>query len=188
METEEENGKIRRKKKGLITVINTTIRKYDTKDTDIIADIFFNASLLAYPFFTRPALEQEKINVREIYLPAVETWVIEKQPVSATTGSAVSGENAEVVGFVSLMEKEVAALFVAPEQQGQGYGQALMDKAVAEKGGELEVDVFKENSIGRNFYRRYGFVQINESLHEPTGQMCLRMKLGKSETQPKEMP
>ncbi|WP_211212131.1 GNAT family N-acetyltransferase [Kiloniella laminariae] len=165
-------------------MISTKIRKYDpkdTKDTDIIADIFFNASLLAYPFFTRAVLEQEKINVREIYLPAVETWVIEKHPVSATShtepGRETPGENSEVVGFVSLMDKEVAALFVAPDQQGQGYGQALMNKAVAEKGGELEVDVFKENSIGRRFYCRYGFVQIKESLHEPTGQICLRLKL-----------
>lgn len=32
--------------------------------------------------------------------------------------------------------------------------------------------------IGRKFYAKYGFVLIKETLHEPTGQQVLRLKLG----------
>ena len=43
--------------------------------------------------------------------------------------------------------------------------------------GDLEVEVFKENSIGRNFYSHYGFEHLEEKVHEPTGQQVLRLKL-----------
>jgi hypothetical protein len=42
--------------------------------------------------------------------------------------------------------------------------------------GDLEVEVFKENAIGRKFYSRYGFSLVEEKLHEPTGQQILRLK------------
>ena len=50
-----------------------------------------------------------------------------------------------------------------------------MDKAQALHG-NLEVEVFKANSIGRNFYARYGFRHLEEKLHEPTGQQILHLK------------
>lgn len=50
-----------------------------------------------------------------------------------------------------------------------------MDKAQSLHG-DLEVEVFKENSIGRKFYARYGFEYLEEKLHEPTGQQVLRLK------------
>ena len=50
-----------------------------------------------------------------------------------------------------------------------------MDKA-QELYGNLEVEVFKENEIGRSFYSKYGFEQLEEKYHEPTGQQVLRLK------------
>ncbi len=50
-----------------------------------------------------------------------------------------------------------------------------MNKA-QELHGDLEVEVFKENSIGRKFYSNYGFKEIEEKLHGPTGQKILRLK------------
>lgn len=62
-----------------------------------------------------------------------------------------------------------------PNCHGQGIGKALMDKA-QEIHGNLELDVFKINTIGRNFYSKYGFKQLEEKLHEQTGQQVLRLK------------
>lgn len=136
------------------------ILEFEPKHTDAIVDIFYKASLLAHPFLDHDFLEQEKINIREIYLPNVKTWILENKGV--------------VVGFVSLLKNEVMAIFVDPQYHSLGYGKALMDHVVDEAG-DLEVVVFKENSIGRQFYERYGFTFMSEYIHEPTQQMCHRL-------------
>ncbi|MBL4630399.1 MAG: GNAT family N-acetyltransferase [Paraglaciecola sp.] len=66
-------------------------------------------------------------------------------------------------------------VFVQPHYHGKGVGKDLMDKAQSLHG-DLEVEVFKENSIGRKFYARYGFEYLEEKLHEPTGEQVLRLK------------
>ena len=136
------------------------ILEFDPAHTDAIVDIFYKASLLAHPFLDHDFLEQEKINIREIYLPNVKTWVFENE--------------GGVIGFVSLLKNEVMALFVDPQHHALGYGRALMDHAVGEAG-DLEVVVFKNNAIGRRFYERYGFKFMTEFIHEPTQQMCHRL-------------
>ena len=110
---------------------------------------------------TEDFIAQERKNTADIYLPNTETWVAE-----------VDGK---VEGFIALMNNEVGAIFVQPCLQGSGIGKALMDKART-RHGELEVEVFKANTIGRNFYAKYGFKHIQESLHEPTGQEIIRLK------------
>jgi putative acetyltransferase len=93
-----------------------------------------------------------------------ETWVYEAA--------------GRVVGFISLIENEVGAIFVYPEWQGKGIGRALMDMARGIHG-TLELEVFKENLKAQRFYERYGFVGIGERLHEETGRPMLRMRLEK---------
>ena len=41
---------------------------------------------------------------------------------------------------------------------------------------ELEVEVFKDNKIGRAFYDRYGFKFVHEYIHEETNRAVWRMK------------
>lgn len=102
-----------------------------------------------------------RISVAEIYLPNTDTWVVEF--------------DGNVEGFIALMGNEVGAIFLQPKFHGKGAGRALMDKA-RELHGDLEVEVFEANSIGRRFYSRYGFDYLEEKLHEPTGQKVLRLK------------
>ena len=119
------------------------------------------ATRLAHPFMTDEFIAQERDNVAHIYIPNTDTWVVEIDD--------------EVVGFIALMGNEVGAIFLQPEIHGVGAGKALMDKARAIHG-DLEVEVFKKNAIGRKFYSRYGFSLIEEKLHEPTGQQVQRLK------------
>ncbi|MCL4266260.1 MAG: hypothetical protein KJ069_23845 [Anaerolineae bacterium] len=42
--------------------------------------------------------------------------------------------------------------------------------------GDLEVEVFQANLIGRRFYARYGFQLWGETIHEETGNKMLRLK------------
>ncbi len=137
------------------------IRQYENSDLEAVLSSWERATRLAHPFMTDEFIAQERINTAEIYLPNTDTWVIETSD--------------HVVGFIALMGNEVGAIFLQPEYHGQGGGKALMDKA-QEIHGDLEVEVFKENSIGRKFYSQYGFSQLEEKLHEPTGQQIMRLK------------
>ena len=141
------------------------IRDYDrSRDTDRILHIFHRASLLAHPFLTPGFLEKTMTDIREVYLPEVQTFVLCPDP------------HTEPVAFISLMGSEVAALFALPEVHGRGHGRALMDHAV-HRHGARDVVVFRDNDIGRRFYARYGFVEKGEFLHEETGQACLAVTL-----------
>ena len=49
-----------------------------------------------------------------------------------------------------------------------------MDKA-QELHGDLVVDVFEKNTVGRAFYAKYGFELIEDKIHEQTGEKVLRL-------------
>jgi putative acetyltransferase len=138
-----------------------TIRQYKDSDLDRVLDSWEKATRLAHPFMTDEFLNQEKKNTEELYLPNTDTWVIEI--------------NDEVAGFIALMGNEIGGLFLQPEHHGKGAGKALTDKA-QELHGDLEVEVFSKNSIGRKFYSKYGFNLLEEKLHELTGEQVLRLK------------
>ncbi len=137
------------------------IRSFCSDDTDALLDTWYAASLLAHPFLDEAFLTEERRRIREIYIPATETWVYE--------------EEGALVGFISLLDNEVGAIFVRPEHHGRGIGRALMDKAVALRG-NLLVEVFEQNPIGRAFYDRYGFQLVDAHPHDETGHMLLRLK------------
>ena len=142
------------------------IRHYVESDLDAVLSSWEIATRLAHPFMTDAFIARERLNVAEVYMPNTDTWVIE-----------VEGS---VAGFIALMGNEVGALFLQPKYHGRGAGKALMDKA-QELHGDLEVEVFKQNSIGRKFYSQYGFEYLEEKLHEPTGQQVLRLKFTANE-------
>ncbi len=137
------------------------IRKYENADLAAVLSSWEAATRLAHPFMRDEFIAQERINVADVYIPNTDTWVME-----------IDGK---VEGFIALMGNEVGAIFLQPEFHGLGAGKALMDKA-QELHGDLELEVFKENALGRQFYSRYGFEQMQEKFHEPTGQQVLRLK------------
>ncbi|QDU07704.1 GNAT family N-acetyltransferase [Gimesia aquarii] len=147
--------------------MESIIREYRAEDLNDLLSAWESASRLAHPFLTDEFLEQERDNIPNLYLPNAETWVIE--------------QGGQVIGFIALLGNEVGAIFVQPEFHGTGAGKALMDKA-QELRGDLEVEVFKENTIGQEFYARYGFQPLKESVHEPTGNQIIRLKFTASES------
>lgn len=142
--------------------IERLVREYKPADLDDLMAAWESASSIAHPFLTDEFQQQERHNIPNVYMPVAETWVIE--------------QDGKVIGFVALIGNEVGGLFVKSEFHGTGAGRALMDKAV-ELRGDLEVEVFKENKIGREFYDQYGFQFLSETIHEPTGNAVLRLKL-----------
>ena len=144
--------------------MTVVIRQYSDSDLEAVLNTWEMATRMAHEFMTDAFIAQERNNVADIYIPNTDTWV------------AVVDDS--VVGFIALMGNEVGAIFLDPNKHGLGIGKALMDKAVTLHG-ELLVDVFKANKIGRKFYHRYGFEKVNESVHEATGQVVMRLQFNK---------
>ncbi len=55
-----------------------------------------------------------------------------------------------------MVENEIAGLFVLPGHHSNGIGAQLVN-FIREFHNKLEVEVFRENIIGRAFYNKYGF-------------------------------
>lgn len=137
------------------------IRTFAPSDAEQIMQVWYDASKLAHPFLSDDFLEAEREKIAQEWMPIAETSVCEHEH--------------RVVGFLSLIGNEVGGIFVHPDKQGFGFGRALMDNASALRP-ILELEVFEANSIGRQFYDRYGFIEIGQNVHEPTQQPTLRLR------------
>jgi putative acetyltransferase len=137
------------------------IRQYQSSDLDGVLSVWENVSKLSHAFLKEDFLAQERKNIPEIYLPNADTWVVE-----------IDGQ---IAGFIALIGNEVGAIFLQPEHQGKGVGKLMVDKAQALHS-DLEAQVFVKNSIGVDFYLRYGFQLMAEKTHEQTGEQLLRLK------------
>lgn len=91
------------------------IRLLQPKDLDSVLQIWLDASLIAHDFIDAAFWQSQVENMRNLYIPASETYVMER--------------DSRVVGFYSLLDNQMAALFVAPDCQGQGIGKRLMAHA-----------------------------------------------------------
>lgn len=137
------------------------IRKYKQADVDQILEIWLSASIEAHNFI-EPGFWESKVNdMRDVYIPASETFIIEYE------GS--------VAGFYSLYGGSLAAIFVAPEFQRKGMGTALLDDAKNRRM-SLQLTVYKENVPSVKFYEKHGFISVGEQMDDHTGHPELIME------------
>ncbi|MEJ2898147.1 N-acetyltransferase [Acinetobacter sp. NS-4] len=143
-----------------------TIQKAEIQDMEAILDIWLNASLQAHDFIPATYWEKQLIPMRDLYLPLAENYVIK--------------ENKTVFGFASLLRSEavLAALFIAPHQQGCGYGKCLID-FLKQQCDELHLNVYAENTAAVNFYQQQGFKTISQAMDKNTGHTELNMTWSK---------
>lgn len=132
------------------------IRKFKLDDMDAVLEIWLSASIKAHDFVSPSFWESQLADMRNIYLPSSTVYVYEN--------------NARVAGFYALADEHLAAIFVSPEQQGQGIGKAMMAHAkILSK--NLTLSVYKDNQPSVNFYLSQGFTIASEQLCEHTGQV-----------------
>lgn len=146
------------------------IRRYGDHDLDDLLEVWCQASLIAHHFMDDEFFAREHKAIQNDYLPITDTWVYEL--------------DGKVVGFISLLGQEVGAIFVHPAMQSKGIGRSLMDHARS-LGGQLQLEVFKANRVGRTFYDHYGFEVVEEYFHEALGHPMLKMRLDVPETSTK---
>ncbi|MEG6615192.1 N-acetyltransferase [Peptococcaceae bacterium 1198_IL3148] len=138
------------------------IREYQKNDDQELITIWYEASIIAHNFIPSEFWAAEKKNVQEKYLPMADTYVKE-----------VDGK---IVGFISLIDDYIGALFVSPEYQGKGAGSELISKARSLRK-ELTVEVYKDNIKAQQFYQKCGFTLVGARVQPETGCELLTMKL-----------
>lgn len=126
-----------------------------------IIDIWLAGSIEAHDFIEKSFWESKISDMRELYIPASETYIYE--------------ENKEVKAFISLNGETIAAIFVSPNCQGKGIGSQLIKKAkvVREK---LNLTVYKNNKKAIEFYIKCGFKIVKEEIDQHTGHLELLME------------
>lgn len=140
---------------------STPIRSYAPRDLLQLLEVWEQGSRVGHSFLPDDFLEAERDMIRDVYLPRVETWVYE--------------EGGRVVGFISLIENEIGALFIHPSYHRRGIGRALMELAMGLHP-VLEVEVFERNEAAVAFYSQCGFVRMSDYRHPGTGFVLLRMR------------
>lgn len=123
------------------------IRPYHANDANAVLDIWLAASLQAHAFIAEWFWRDRLGAMRDIYLPQAETLVLE--------------EDGQILGFASLHEQRLAALFIAPSAQGQGLGKRLLDQAKRQRN-VLELSVYSANTQACAFYQACGFALVAE--------------------------
>ncbi|PWA07625.1 GNAT family N-acetyltransferase [Pueribacillus theae] len=127
------------------------------KKTEIkkLIEIWYEGSLIAHDFIDKDYWKSQRTEMNEKYLPMSETYVISNEK--------------EVVGFISMVDDYLAALFIDVKHQGKGYGQKLLD-FIKGRRGNIQLKVYKKNNKAVNFYLKNGFVIKEEILDEQTAE------------------
>lgn len=136
------------------------IRSFESKDMQQVLDIWLNASLLAHDFVPADFWKSRIEDMRSLYLPSSENYVFE--------------DNSKVLGFLSLYENSLAAIFVNPKNQGKGIGQKLI-KYAKDVRKELNLAVYAKNLTTIQFYLKCGFTATGESIDPHTGEKEILM-------------
>ncbi|CUB05110.1 N-acetyltransferase [Marinomonas fungiae] len=130
------------------------VRECKDEDMNTVLSIWLTASIKAHDFVAPDFWAAQVEAMRDQYLPCAKVYVYER--------------NGQVVGFYALCNHSLEALFVAPEQQGEGVGKALLAHAKAQQS-TLTLSVFKANDAAIGFYMAQGFKVASEQQNAATG-------------------
>jgi|SRR5690625_4771738 len=143
---------------------SVNITKYKETDINKLIDIWYNGSITAHHFIDKDYWKSQKKDMKEKYIPMSETYVV--------------SNDKEVIGFVSMVDDYLAALFIDGDHQGYGYGKKLLN-FVKEQRDRIQLKVYKKNENAVNFYLKNGFVLNEELIDEPTAEEELLMEWSK---------
>ncbi|MEN0658040.1 N-acetyltransferase [Caldifermentibacillus hisashii] len=131
------------------------IREYKKAEIDTLVDIWYQSSLKAHDFIDKDYWKSKREEMKEKYLPMSENYVI--------------SNHAEIIGFISMVDNYLAALFIDAKYQGEGHGKELLNYMKKSRE-NIQLKVYKKNNKAVTFYLRNGFVIKEELLDEETSE------------------
>jgi len=141
------------------------IRKNKETEVNRLVDIWYEGSLLAHDFIAKDYWKSQRKEMEEKYIPMSETYVV-------TNGK-------EVVGFLSMVDHYLAALFIDVKHQGKGYGKALLSFIKTQRE-NIQLKVYKKNDPAVHFYLENEFEIKEKLLDEQTHEEEFLMQWKKS--------
>jgi putative acetyltransferase len=138
------------------------IRPFRVNDMESVLKIWLDASIQTHSFMPAAFWKAQVPLIRDQYLPMSDTYVYQMP-------------EQQVVGFISLVNRHIAALFVDPLVQNQGIGHDLIGLAKFHTL-KLTTCVFEANTRAIQFYQREGFQIHSSSIEKLTGMPQYEMK------------
>src|SRR4051794_9461456 len=124
----------------------------------------------------RPATTADAHQVTELYLatrraaePAMPPQLHTPESVLAYMTVVLAdkevwvAETDGIVGFMTLDDAFLDALYVGPDHQGFGIGNSLLDLAKARRPDGFALWVFATNAPARGFYHRHGLLELEHT-------------------------
>jgi len=131
------------------------IRKYNENEINYIVELWCEVSKKSHDFISGEYWEEKKEDMMTKYIPMSETYVIE--------------DDNKILGFVSMLDNYLAALFIDSNYHNKGYGNKLLN-FVKERRDEIELKVYEKNKKAYEFYLRNGFILKDELIDNDTGE------------------
>ncbi|CCI82154.1 N-acetyltransferase [Lactobacillus hominis] len=131
------------------------IRKLQQADLDRVMEIWLNSNKDAHSFISEEYWQSHYNEVRQQLLQA-EVFVDE--------------QNAEIRGFIGLVDNYIAGFFVDKDYRSFGVGHYLI-KYVKQRHNELILNVYQKNFRAVNFYKRENFTVVSEQKDAETDEI-----------------
>lgn len=131
------------------------IRKYNENEINYIVELWCEVSKKSHDFISEEYWEEKKEDMAIKYIPISETYVIE--------------DDGKILGFVSMVDNYLAALFIDSNYHNKGYGNKLLN-FVKERKDEIQLKVYEKNKKAYEFYLKNGFILKDELIDSDTGE------------------
>lgn len=125
------------------------IRVFTNDDLDDVVGVWHRSGLAAYtylPLWQALTLDKASEVFSDAILGRSDIWVGTKDDC--------------IVAFLAMSRSYIDRMYVDPEYQRQGWGDALMEHAKSLRPDGLELHTHQENHVARAFYERHGFELI----------------------------
>lgn len=136
------------------------IRKMKKEDLDSIMQLWLHGNLIAHPFVD-PQFWHENYDFVSQQILQAEVFVYLKDQ--------------NILGFIGLVSDYIAGIFVDPQVQSQGIGQALLNH-VKQNHASLILNVYAQNKRAYQFYCQQGFVIVDEKIDNTTNALDYTMQ------------
>jgi ribosomal protein S18 acetylase RimI-like enzyme len=136
--------------------MNLNIRLYQPEDFDAVTLIWWRALEDAFPEFQRTkghTFEENRVHFCDMILRDNQVWV-----------AVFDGT---VAGFMAINGTYIDQLYIDPDFQHRGIGQAFLAHAHNLSPEFLHLNTFQSNTRGRAFYEKNGFRAVKFGISPP---------------------